>query len=63
MFVYVLSKDKKPLMPTKRFGKIRRLLKNKQAKVVKRCPFTKQLLYTPKTNVVQDIVLCQQKRF
>ena len=57
MYVYVLSKDKKPLMPTKRFGKVRRLLKNKQAKVVKRCPFTIQLLYTPKTNVIQDCIL------
>jgi len=57
MYVYVLSKDKKPLMPTKRFGKVRRLLKNKQAKVVKRCPFTIQLLYTPKTNIIQECTL------
>ena len=34
MFVYVISKDGQPLMPTKRFGKIRRLLNSKQAKVV-----------------------------
>ena len=40
MFVYVISKDGQPLMPTPRFGKVRRLLKNKKAKVVSRCPFT-----------------------
>ena len=32
MFVYVISKDGQPLMPTSRFGKVRRLLKNKKAK-------------------------------
>lgn len=57
MYVYVLSKDKKPLMPTTRYGKVRRMLRDKQAKVVKRCPFTIQLLYTPKTNVVQNCTL------
>ena len=57
MYVYVLSKDKKPLMPTNRLGKVRRMLRDKQAKVIKRCPFTIQLLYTPKTNVVQDCTL------
>ena len=43
--VYVLSKDGQPLMPTDRHGKVRHLLKDGQAKVVKRCPFTIQLLY------------------
>lgn len=43
--VYVLSKDGKPLMPTERHGKVRRLLKEKKAKVVNRTPFTIQLLY------------------
>lgn len=43
-------------MPTTRYGKIRRLLKNKQAKVLKRCPFTVQLLYETK-NVTQPISL------
>jgi len=52
--VFVLSKDGKPLMPTKRFGKVRRLLKEEKAKVAsgqsthfrpfKREPFTIQLL-------------------
>ena len=43
--VYVLNKDGQPLMPTKRHGKVRRLLKSGKAKVIKRCPFTIQLLY------------------
>ena len=59
MFVYVISKDGQPLMPTSRFGKVRRLLKNKKAKVVKRCPFTIMLLYEPVNHVVQEVVLGQ----
>jgi len=43
--VYVLSKSGKPLMPTKRHGKVAYLLKSGKAKVVKREPFTIQLLY------------------
>ena len=57
--VYVISKDGQPLMPTERSGKVYRLLKNKQAKVVRRCPFTIQLLYEPETEVVQEVVLGQ----
>ena len=56
MLVYVISNDGQPLMPTTRYGKIRRLLKNKQARVLKRCPFTVQLLYETK-NVTQPISL------
>lgn len=59
MFVYVISKDGQPLMPTRRFGKVRRLLKNKQARVIRRCPFTIQLLYEPETEIVQEVVLGQ----
>ena len=43
--VYVLDIDGQPLMPTVRHGKVRRLLNSRLAKVVKRCPFTIQLLY------------------
>ena len=57
--VYVISKDGQPLMPTKRSGKVYRLLKNKQAKVVRSCPFTIQLLYKPETAVVQEVALGQ----
>lgn len=59
MLVYVISKDGQPLMPTERFGKVRRLLKEKKAKVVRRCPFTIKLLYEPETCVVQEVVLGQ----
>ena len=41
--VYVLNKKKEPLMPTNQ-SKARRLLRGKKAKVVKRFPFTIQLL-------------------
>ena len=44
MFVYVLNKDGKALMPCKP-QKARKLLKNNKAKVVNRTPFTIQLLY------------------
>lgn len=59
MFVYVISKDGQPLMPTTRFGKVRRLLKNKKAKVIRSCPFTIKLLYEPENLVVQEVVLGQ----
>ena len=43
--VYVKSITGQPLMPTKRHGFVRRLLKTHRAKVIQRCPFTIQLLY------------------
>lgn len=54
--VYVLDIDGNPLMPTERHGKVRRLLKDGKAKVVKRCPFTIQLLYDS-TRYIQEINL------
>ena len=59
MFVYVISKDGQPLMPTSRFGKVRRLLKDKKAKIVSRCPFIIKLLYEPDSLVMQEVVLGQ----
>lgn len=56
MFVYVLNNNGQPLMPTNRCGKVRRLLKSGKAKVVKRCPFTIQLLYES-TNHTQPVTL------
>lgn len=47
--VYVLRKDEQPLMPTERYGKVRRMLRSGEAKVVKRCPFTIQLAYDSTT--------------
>lgn len=57
MFVYVLDINGHPLMPTKRFGKVRRMLRDGQAKVVNREPFTIKLLYESETNIVQDCTL------
>lgn len=49
--VYVLDKDGHPLIPTNRHGKVRRMLKSGQVKVVKKCPFTIQLMYESEHNV------------
>ena len=54
--VYVQNIDGQPLMPTKRHGFVRRLLKAGKATVVQRCPFTIQLLYENR-NSVQPLVL------
>ena len=54
MLVYVLKQNGQPFMPTERFGKVRRLLKEGKAKVVRREPFTIRLLYEPETDMVQE---------
>lgn len=54
--VYVINKEGQALMPTERFGKVRRLLKNGLTHVVCRIPFTIQLDYET-TNFVQPINL------
>ena len=54
MLVYVLKQNGQPFMPTARFGRVRRLLKTKKAKVVRREPFTIKLLYEPEADVVQE---------
>ena len=54
--VYVLDINGQPLMPTKRHGFVRRLLKTGKAKVTYRCPFTIQLLYETK-DITQPIIL------
>ena len=54
--VYVLNINGQPIMPTENHAKVRVLLKNAKAKVVKRCPFTIQLLYKT-TNYTQPINL------
>lgn len=55
MLVYVISKDGQPLMPTRRFGKVRRMLRDKKARVVSRCPFVIQLLYRTAASVTQPV--------
>ena len=57
--VYVLNKNGQPLMPTNRHGKVKHLLKEGKAVIVKRCPFTIQLTYevknyTQKTKIKVD---------
>lgn len=54
--VYVLDINGQPLIPTARHGKVRRLLNSHLAKVVKRCPFTIQLLYQS-TKEIQPVSL------
>lgn len=54
--VYVKSITGQPLMPTKRHGFVRRLLKSGRAKVIQRCPFTIQLLYESRSET-QPVVL------
>lgn len=54
--IFVLNHNGLPLMPTNRHGKVRHLLKNEQAKVVKRTPFTIQLL-VESTDFKQPITL------
>ena len=54
--VYILSKNGIPIMPTNNHAKVRLLLKQGKAKVVKRTPFTIQLLSISKT-FIQDVTL------
>lgn len=54
--VYVLNNEGKPLMPTSRHGKVRHLLEQGKAKVVRRTPFTIQLTYETE-NHTQPITL------
>lgn len=54
--VYVINKQGQALMPTERFGKVRRMLKNSLAHVVCRIPFTIQLDYDT-TDYTQPVSL------
>ena len=53
----VLDQQGKPLMPTKRLGKVYRLLKTQKAHIVSYEPFTIQLDYEPDTHVIQPMTL------
>ncbi len=55
--VYVLDVNGQPLIPTSRHRKVRKLLNAKLAKIVKRYPFTIQLLYEPNTHITQPVSL------
>ena len=54
--VYVQDINGKPMMPTTRHGKVRRLLKENKAVVVNLCPFTIKLMYVT-SDYKQEIVL------
>ena len=54
--VYVLNIDGQPIMPTNNHAKVRILLKQNKAIVIKRCPFTIKLTYET-SNFTQDITL------
>ena len=56
IMVYVLNNNGKPLMPTQRHGKVRRMLRDGKAHVVRLVPFTIQLDYSSE-EVVQDVSL------
>ena len=54
--VYVLNQNGQPLMPTENHAKVRAFLKQGRAKVINKCPFTIQLLYSS-TNYTQKTTL------
>ena len=54
--IYILTPDGKPLMPTRRFKKIRHLLKIKQAIIACYKPFTVKLCYEPETCITQRVI-------
>lgn len=56
-YVYVLDMNGHPMMPTRRFGKVRRMLKSGQAKVVSTVPFTIRLTYQTKTHITQPVTV------
>ena len=56
MIVYVLDYDGTPLMPTKRLGHVRWLLKTGQAVVVKKEPFTIQLTTEKKRHQKENLI-------
>lgn len=56
--IFVISNTGERLMPTFRPGRVRHLLKDGKAKIVKRNPFTIQLLYET-GSYVQPVEICE----
>ncbi len=56
MYIYVLDMHGRPLMPTQRAGKVRRMLLDRRATVVTHVPFTIQLNYET-TSFTQPVCL------
>ena len=58
MPVYVVSESEVPLMPTEKYGMVRKMLKSGDAVIYKRDPFTIKLTYET-TTYVQPIEYCE----
>ncbi len=54
--VYVQNKDGEPLMPTERYGAVRRWLKDNKATVVNLTPFTIKLNFDCENNTQEVII-------
>jgi N6-L-threonylcarbamoyladenine synthase len=54
--IYVIDFNGQPLMPTFRYGKVRHMLKNNQAKIIKRDPFFTIQLLTNTSSYIQYII-------
>ena len=54
--VYVQNKDGEPLMPTERYGAVRRWLRDNKAEVVNLCPFTIRLNWDSETKKQEVII-------
>lgn len=53
--VFVQAPDGQPLMPTPRFGRVRRMLRDGLARPVCTKPFTIRLLHEPQTRITQEL--------
>ena len=56
-YVFVLAPDGQPIMPTLRGARVRWLLKSGKAKVVKRIPFTIQILDESVGRETQELIM------
>ena len=57
-YIFVIGKDGKPQMPTKRKRHIQHLLKTGKARIAEEVPFTVQLLYE-NTPVLQPVLVAE----
>ena len=58
-YVYVLDVDGNPLMPTRRYGWVRRMLKSGKADAVDSLPFTIRLKEKTGTRILQPVIVGQ----
>lgn len=61
--VYVQDIDGKPMMPTTRHGKVRRLLKDNKAVVVNTCPFTIKLTSFTQVRLFDKVMFQGEEHF